>query len=93
MPGDGKDLSVARRLGDRWQAVNWGSAQSADPQSCVVALMLVRRCILNAREYAGREAEFLLDPTRFNVAITRPRSRLIVFLSEDVLRTVPQDDR
>ena len=26
------------------------------------------------------------------MSITRPRSKLIVFMSEDVLRTVPQDE-
>jgi hypothetical protein len=45
------------------------------------------------REYAEREAEFLLDPNRFNVSITRPRSKLIVLLSEEVLRALPRDER
>jgi DNA replication ATP-dependent helicase Dna2 len=45
------------------------------------------------REYAEREAEFLLDPNRFNVAITRPRSKLIVLMSDEVLRALPRDER
>jgi predicted RecB family nuclease len=44
------------------------------------------------REYAEREASFLLNPNRFNVAITRPRAKLVVFLSQDVLRTLPRDE-
>jgi hypothetical protein len=54
-------------------------------------LILVSYAVAD-REYAEREAEFLLNPNRFNVSITRPRSRLIVFMSEDILRTVPQDE-
>jgi hypothetical protein len=54
-------------------------------------LILVSYAVAD-REYAEREAEFLLNPNRFNVSITRPRSKLIVFMSEDVLRTVPQDE-
>jgi DNA replication ATP-dependent helicase Dna2 len=54
-------------------------------------LILVSYAVAD-REYAEREAEFLLNPNRFNVSITRPRSKLIVFMSEDILRTVPQDE-
>ncbi|HEU0055446.1 MAG TPA: AAA domain-containing protein, partial [Longimicrobium sp.] len=45
------------------------------------------------REYAEREAEFLLDPNRFNVSITRARSKLVVFVSEEILRALPRDER
>jgi hypothetical protein len=45
------------------------------------------------REYAEREAAFLLNPNRFNVSITRPRSKLIVFMSDEILRTVPGDEQ
>jgi hypothetical protein len=44
------------------------------------------------REYAEREADFLLNPNRFNVSITRPRSKLVVLMSDDVLRTLPRDE-
>ncbi len=54
-------------------------------------LILVSYAVAD-REYAEREAEFLLNPNRFNVSITRPRAKLIVFMSEDILRTVPQDE-
>ena len=43
------------------------------------------------REYAEAEAEFLLDPHRFNVAVTRARSKLIVLVSEEVLAALPTD--
>jgi DNA replication ATP-dependent helicase Dna2 len=42
-------------------------------------------------ERAAREAAFLLDPYRFNVAITRARSKLVVLASAAVLRLVPPD--
>jgi DNA replication ATP-dependent helicase Dna2 len=45
------------------------------------------------REYAEREAEFLLHPHRFNVSVTRARNKLVVLLSDDVLRAVPRDER
>ena len=40
-----------------------------------------------------REAEFLLNPNRFNVSITRPRAKLVVLLGDAVLRTLPRDER
>ncbi|HET7464176.1 MAG TPA: AAA domain-containing protein [Longimicrobium sp.] len=45
------------------------------------------------REYAEAEAEFLLDPNRFNVAITRPRAKLVLLMSDEVLRALPRDER
>jgi hypothetical protein len=44
------------------------------------------------REFAEAEADFLLDPHRFNVAVTRARSKLVVVMSEEILRAVPNDD-
>jgi len=44
-------------------------------------------------EYVDREAEFLLNPNRFNVSITRPRAKLVVFVSDDILRAVPADEQ
>jgi hypothetical protein len=44
-------------------------------------------------EFAEREAEFLLNPNRFNVSITRPRAKLVLVVSDDVLRTLPRDEQ
>jgi hypothetical protein len=44
-------------------------------------------------EYAEREADFLLNPNRFNVSITRARRKLVVLMSEAVLRALPRDER
>jgi predicted RecB family nuclease len=55
--------------------------------------MIVVSYAVADREYAEREAGFLLDPNRFNVSITRPRARLVVMLSEEILRALPRDER
>jgi hypothetical protein len=41
-------------------------------------------------EYALREAEFIYSANRLNVAITRARTKSVVFLSEPLLRGLPQ---
>ncbi|HSU13923.1 bifunctional RecB family nuclease/DEAD/DEAH box helicase [Longimicrobium sp.] len=55
--------------------------------------MIVVSYAVADREYAEREAEFLLDPHRFNVSITRPRAKLVVLMSDEVLRALPRDER
>jgi hypothetical protein len=55
--------------------------------------MIVVSYAVADREYAEREAEFLLDPNRFNVSITRPRAKLVVLMSDEVLRALPRDER
>lgn len=55
--------------------------------------MIVVSYAVSDREYAEREAEFLLDPNRFNVAITRPRSKLVLLMSDEILRALPRDER
>jgi DNA replication ATP-dependent helicase Dna2 len=55
--------------------------------------MIVVSYAVADREYAEAEAEFLLNPNRFNVSITRPRSKLVVLMSDEVLRTLPRDER
>lgn len=54
--------------------------------------MIVVSYAVADREYAEREAEFLLSPNRFNVSITRARAKLVVLLSEEVLRARPADE-
>lgn len=44
-------------------------------------------------EYAEAEAEFLLSNNRFNVAATRARHKLVVFVSSTVLDVVPSDQK
>ncbi|HXY85747.1 MAG TPA: AAA domain-containing protein, partial [Gaiellaceae bacterium] len=42
-------------------------------------------------EFVLAEASFLLNPNRLNVAISRPRKKLIVIGSTTVFRLVPPD--
>jgi hypothetical protein len=43
-------------------------------------------------EFARVEASFLFSPERFNVAITRPRSKLILIVSRRLLGVLPADE-
>ncbi len=43
-------------------------------------------------EFARVEAPFLFSPQRFNVAITRPRSKLILIVSRRILGVLPADE-
>ncbi|WNG26290.1 AAA family ATPase [Cystobacter fuscus] len=43
-------------------------------------------------EFAQVEAAFLFSPQRFNVAITRPRSKLILIVSRRLLEVLPSDE-
>jgi superfamily I DNA and/or RNA helicase len=54
-------------------------------------LILVSYAVAD-REYAEAEAGFLLNPNRFNVAVTRARAKLILLVSEEVLDAVPSDE-
>lgn len=42
-------------------------------------------------EFAGTEAEFLFSPERFNVTVTRARSKLVLVMSRRLLEVVPND--
>ena len=55
-------------------------------------LVLVSYAVAD-REYAEAEADFLLDPNRFNVAVTRARAKLVLLVSEETLRALPSDER
>ena len=54
--------------------------------------MIVVSYAVADREYAESEAEFLLDPSRFNVSITRARAKLIVLVSQAVLDALPGEE-
>jgi hypothetical protein len=54
--------------------------------------MIVVSYAVADREYAEAEAEFLLDPNRFNVSVTRARAKLVVLVSEEVLDALPADE-
>lgn len=43
-------------------------------------------------EFARMEAEFIFSPERFNVTVTRARTKLVLIVSRDLLDTVPEDE-
>lgn len=43
------------------------------------------------RDFVASEAEFILDPRRFNVTLTRARSKFVMFVSDAVVGHLPAD--
>jgi superfamily I DNA and/or RNA helicase len=43
------------------------------------------------RDFVASEAEFILDPRRFNVTLTRARSKFVMFVSDAVLGHLPSE--
>jgi hypothetical protein len=43
------------------------------------------------RDFVLSEEEFILDPRRFNVSLTRARSKFIMLISESILEHLPSD--
>lgn len=53
--------------------------------------LIVVSATVSDREYAAAESEFLLEPRRFTVAISRPKRKVIVVASSAVFDIVPTD--
>jgi hypothetical protein len=53
--------------------------------------LIIVSTTVSDREYAAAESEFLLDPRRFTVAISRPKRKVIVIASRAVFDIVPTD--
>jgi hypothetical protein len=53
--------------------------------------LIIVSATVSDREYAAAESEFLLDPRRFTVAISRPKRKVIVIASRAVFDIVPTD--
>lgn len=43
------------------------------------------------RDFVASEAEFILDPRRFNVTLTRARSKFVMFVSDAVVEHLPAE--
>lgn len=54
--------------------------------------MLVSYAVADV-DFVGSEAEFILDPRRFNVTLTRARSKFVMFVSEAILQYLPADSQ
>ena len=53
--------------------------------------MIVVACTASDPDYVMAEAEFLLDPHRLNVALSRARKKLVVIASSSVFAALPPD--
>jgi hypothetical protein len=53
--------------------------------------LIVVSATVSDREYADSESDFLLEPRRMTVAVSRPRRKLIVVASRAVFDLIPQD--
>lgn len=53
--------------------------------------LIVVSATVSDREFAAAESEFLLDPRRFTVAVSRPRCKVVVIASRAVFDLLPSD--
>lgn len=53
--------------------------------------LIVVSATVSGREFAESESEFLLEPRRLTVAVSRPRRKLVVVASRAVFDLIPQD--
>lgn len=53
--------------------------------------LVIVSATVSDREYASAESDFLLDPRRFTVAVSRPRRKVIVVASRAVFELLPSD--
>ncbi len=53
--------------------------------------LIIVSATVSDREYAAAESDFLLEPRRFTVAISRPKRKVIVIASRAVFDIVPTD--
>ena len=43
------------------------------------------------RDFVRSEEEFILNPRRFNVTLTRARSKFVMFVSDAIVQHLPTD--
>ncbi|HEX8687363.1 MAG TPA: AAA domain-containing protein, partial [Pyrinomonadaceae bacterium] len=53
--------------------------------------LVVVSATVSDREFAESESDFLLEPRRLTVAVSRPRRKLVVVASRAVFDLIPQD--
>jgi len=53
--------------------------------------LIIVSATVSDREYAAAECDFLLEPRRFTVAVSRPKRKVIVVASRAVFDLVPAD--
>lgn len=53
--------------------------------------LIIVSATVSDREFAAAESDFLLEPRRFTVAVSRPKRKVIVIVARSVLDLVPAD--
>jgi hypothetical protein len=53
--------------------------------------LIIASYTVDDRDFVVSEAEFILDPPRFNVTLTRARSKFIMFVSDAVFGHLPSN--
>ncbi len=53
--------------------------------------LIIVSATVSSRDFAAAEMEFLLDPRRLTVAISRPKRKIIVVASQTVFNLIPSN--
>lgn len=59
-------------------------------QGLTVELVIISMCTTDP-EYASETASFIFSPNRLNVAVSRARTKVVIFASESILDALPTD--
>ncbi|KUG17987.1 hypothetical protein ASZ90_012301 [hydrocarbon metagenome] len=54
--------------------------------------MIIASYVVADRDFVAAEEEFILEPRRFNVSLTRSRRKFIMFISDAILQHLPFDE-
>ena len=57
-------------------------------QGLTVELVIISMCTTDP-EYASETASFIFSPNRLNVAVSRARTKVVIFASESILDALP----
>ncbi|MCX7976820.1 MAG: Upf1 family helicase [Bellilinea sp.] len=85
--------SLLRRnlpVSDWWKEIVADTVERMQGQEREVVLVSLTTSSIN---FAAQVADFLLQPQRLNVAVTRPRTKLILLGSQSLLKNPPPDER
>ena len=59
-------------------------------QGLTVEMVIISMCTTD-QEYASETASFIFSPNRLNVAVSRARTKVVIFASESILDALPND--
>jgi superfamily I DNA and/or RNA helicase len=86
VPHRAQKALLASRLPDLAQAIDTVERFQGGERELIIVSATV-----SDREYAQSESEFLLDPRRLTVAVSRPKRKLIVVAARTVFDLIPSD--